>query len=94
MLKRVFIIIVSIFLLSGCFKDNLVVVDKQIQDPIRVFETDEKHPHGYIKEIPRLYILTIRDLDLEENESIVVPKKVFFKYNLGAEFDIKDLKKE
>lgn len=94
MLKRMFIVLISIFLLSGCFKDNLVVVDKQIQDPIRVFETDDKHPQGYIKEIPRLYILTIRDLDLEENTSVVVPKKIFFKYNLGAEFDIKDLKKE
>lgn len=94
MLKKMFIIIISIFLLSGCFKDNLVVVDKQIQDPIKVFETDEKHPQGYIKEIPRLYILTIRDLDLEENTTIVVPKKVFFKYNLGAEFDMNDLKKE
>lgn len=94
MLKKIFIIIISIFLLSGCFKDNLVVVDKQIQDPIRVFETDEKHPQGYIKEIPRLYILTIRDLDQEENTTIVVPKKVFFKYNLGAEFDMNDLKKE
>lgn len=94
MLKKIFIIVVSIFLLSGCFKDNLVVVDKQIQDPIKVFETDEKHPQGYIKEIPRLYILTIRDLDQEENTTIVVPKKVFFKYNLGAEFDMNDLKKE
>ena len=94
MLKKIFIIIISIFLLSGCFKDNLVVVDKQIQDPIRVFETDEKHPQGYIKEIPRLYILTIRDLDQEENTTVVVPKKVFFKYNLGAEFDMNDLKKE
>lgn len=94
MLKKIFIIVVSIFLLSGCFKDNLVVVDKQIQDPIKVFETDDKHPQGYIKEIPRLYILTIRDLDLEENTTIVVPKKVFFKYNLGAEFDMNDLKKE
>lgn len=94
MLKKIFIIVVSIFLLSGCFKDNLVVVDKQIQDPIRVFETDDKHPQGYIKEIPRLYVLTIRDLDLEENTTIVVPKKVFFKYNLGAEFDMNDLKKE
>lgn len=94
MLKKMLVIVVSIFLLSGCFKDNLVVVDKQIQDPIRVFETDDKHPQGYIKEIPRLYILTIRDLDLEENTTVVVPKKVFFKYNLGSEFDIKDLKKE
>lgn len=94
MLKKIFIIVVSIFLLSGCFKDNLVVVDKQIQDPIKVFETDEKHPQGYIKEIPRLYILTVRDLDQEENTTIVVPKKVFFKYNLGAEFDMNDLKKE
>ena len=94
MLKKIFIICVSIFLLSGCFDDNLVVVDKQIQDPIRVFETDDKHPQGYIKEIPRLYILTIRDLDLEENTSVVVPKKIFFKYNLGSNFDIEDLKKE
>lgn len=94
MLKRMFIILISIFLLSGCFKDNLVVVDKQIQDPIRVFEIDDKHPQGYIKEIPRLYILTIRDLDLEENTSVVVPKEVFFKYNLGSNFDIEDLKKE
>ena len=94
MLKKIFIIVVSVFILSGCFKDNLVVVDKQIQDPIRVFETDDKHPQGYIKEIPRLYILTIRDLDQEENTTIVVPKKVFFKYNLGAEFDMNDLKKE
>jgi len=94
MLKKMFIVLLSVFLLSGCFKDNLVVVDKQIQDPIRVFETDDKHPQGYIKEIPRLYILTIRDLDLEENTSVVVPKKVFFKYNLGSEFDIEDLKKE
>ena len=95
-MKKIFILICSIILFTGCFVDNgeFIVVDKQIQDPISVFETSDDKPEGYTRTISRLYILTIRDSNSGENESIVVSKEVFFKYNLGSKFDTKDLSKE
>ena len=94
-MKKILILICSIILFTGCFTDNdFIVVDKQIQDPVSVFETSDDKPEGYTRTIPRLYILTIRDSNSGENESIVVSKEVFFKYNLGSKFDTKDLSKE
>lgn len=94
-MRKILIILVSI-LFVGCFSfsDDYIVVDRQIQDPISVFETDKEHPNGYIKTIPRLYILTIKNKNTEESHAVVVEKKIYFKYDLGSEIDPEDIKKE
>ena len=95
-MRKILIILVSVLLFIGCFdiSDNYIVTDKQIQDPISVFETDKEHPNGYIKTIPRLYILTVKNKNTEETHAIVVEKKIYFKYDLGSEIDPEDIKKE
>lgn len=94
-MRKILIILVSI-LFIGCLSssDEYIVVDRQIQDPISVFETDKEHPNGYIKTIPRLYILTVKNKNTDVTRAVVVKKKIYFKYDLGSEIDPEDIKKE
>lgn len=86
-MKKIFILICSMILFTGCFTDSdeFIVVDKQMQDPISIFETSDEKPEGYTRTIPRLYIITVKNLSTEERESFVIDKTEYFKLELGSD---------
>lgn len=59
-MKKCLLICLSMICLCGCLNDDVIVVDRIIQDPVSIIEKDTEHPYGYIKTTPRVYILSIK----------------------------------